>query len=193
MVVLNKIYTKTGDDGTTALGTGERRLKYDLRVEAYGTVDEANACIGIARVQLSADNGDIDAMLSRIQNDLFDLGADLATPDTGVKLEYEPLRIVHAQVERIEGDIDTLNARLSPLRSFILPGGSPAAAALHLARTVARRAERAMVELGERPGEHVNAEGIKYMNRVSDFLFVAARAVNDNGADDVLWVPGENR
>ena len=193
MVVLNKIYTKTGDDGTTALGTGERRPKHDLRIEAYGTVDEANACIGMARIHTATAHGQIDAMLSRIQNDLFDLGADLATPDTGEKLEFEPLRVVHAQVARIEGDIDTLNARLSPLRSFVLPGGSPAAAALHLARTVARRAERLMIALSDRPDERVNPEAIKYMNRVSDFLFVASRAVNDDGAGDVLWVPGENR
>jgi cob(I)alamin adenosyltransferase len=193
MVVLNKIYTKTGDDGTTALGTGERRLKYDLRVEAYGTVDETNASLGVARLHTADAFPDVDAMLSRIQNDLFDLGADLATPDTGEKPEYEPLRVAHVQVERIENDIDTLNASLSPLRSFVLPGGSAAAAALHVARTVARRAERLMVELAEKPGEHVNPEALKYMNRVSDFLFVAARFVNDGGSGDVLWVPGENR
>jgi len=193
MVVLNKIYTKTGDDGTTALGTGERRLKYDLRVAAYGTVDEANACIGMARVHAGETHREIDAMLARIQNDLFDLGADLATPETEEPPAHEPLRITAGQVTRIEGDIDALNGALSPLRSFILPGGSPAAAALHLARTVSRRAERLMVELGEKPGEHVNGEALQYINRVSDFLFVAARAVNDNGARDVLWVPGGNR
>ncbi|MBO6640080.1 MAG: cob(I)yrinic acid a,c-diamide adenosyltransferase [Roseitalea sp.] len=192
MVVLNKIYTKTGDDGTTALGTGERRLKYDLRVSAYGTVDEANACIGLARLHTGAD-ADLDRMLSRIQNDMFDLGADLATPETEEKLDYEPLRVTDAQVTRIEADIDALNAGLQPLRSFVLPGGSEAAAALHLARTVARRAERDMVELAEQPGEHVNPVAVRYMNRVSDFLFVAARVVNDNGAGDVLWVPGKNR
>ncbi|QBK31887.1 cob(I)yrinic acid a,c-diamide adenosyltransferase [Roseitalea porphyridii] len=192
MVVLNKIYTKTGDDGTTALGTGERRLKYDTRVAAYGTVDETNACIGMARLQTGGDP-DLDRMLSRIQNDLFDLGADLATPETEEKLEYEPLRVTDTQVSRIEADIDALNAGLAPLRSFVLPGGSAAAAALHLARTVARRAEREMVELAEMPGEHVNPAALKYMNRVSDFLFVAARVVNDNGARDVLWVPGKNR
>lgn len=192
MVVLNKIYTKTGDDGTTALGTGERRLKYDLRVSAYGTVDEANACIGLARLHTGAD-ADLDRMLSRIQNDMFDLGADLATPESEEKLDYEPLRITDAQVTRIETDIDALNAGLQPLRSFVLPGGSEAAAALHLARTVARRAERDMVELAEQPGEHVNPVAVRYMNRVSDFLFVAARVVNDNGAGDVLWVPGKNR
>lgn len=193
MVVLNKIYTRTGDNGTTALGTGERRLKYDLRVSAYGTVDEANACVGLVRVSLDADHAALDAMLSRIQNDLFDLGADLATPDTGEKLEYEPLRIIDTQVERLEGDIDTLNADLKPLRSFILPGGSVAAAHLHMARTVSRRAERLMVELGEQPGEHINPAALKYINRASDFFFVAGRVVNNGGADDVLWVPGENR
>lgn len=193
MVILNKIYTKTGDDGTTGLGTGERRLKYDLRVSAYGTVDESNACIGMARLHTANTDPDLDRMLSRIQNDLFDLGADLATPDTGEPLEYEPLRVTEAQVARIEADIDALNGGLQPLRSFVLPGGSAASAALHMARTVARRAERQIVELAEKPGEHVNAAAIKYMNRVSDFLFVAARVVNDNGARDVLWVPGENR
>jgi cob(I)alamin adenosyltransferase len=192
MVVLNKIYTKTGDDGTTALGTGERRLKFDLRVESYGTVDETNAAIGVARLH-TENQSDLHAMLLRIQNDLFDLGADLATPDTGEKLEYEPLRVIETQVERIESDIDTLNSDLDPLRSFILPGGSAAAAALHVARTVARRAERLIVHLGETPGEHVNPSCIRYMNRVSDFLFVAARYANDGGKADILWVPGENR
>jgi cob(I)alamin adenosyltransferase len=193
MVKLNKIYTRTGDKGTTGLGSGERRLKCDPRVEAYGTVDEANACIGLARVHTAESHPDIDAMLGRIQNDLFDLGADLATPDTGKPLEYEPLRIIAAQVARVEQDIDFINKNLSPLRSFVLNGGTPAAAALHLARTVARRAERAMVALAQEENEHVNAEGIKYINRVSDLLFVAARAVNDNGNADVLWVPGKNR
>lgn len=193
MVVLNKIYTKTGDKGTTALGSGERRLKYDLRVAAYGTVDECNSAIGVARIETSKNHASLDGALSRIQNDLFDLGADLATPDTGEKLEYEPLRILESQVSRIEADIDTFNADLNPLRSFILPGGSPAAAHLHLARTIARRAERMIVELAEKPGEHVNPETIRYMNRVSDFLFVAARFANEQGKADVLWVPGENR
>ncbi len=193
MVKLNKIYTRTGDDGTTGLGTGERRLKSDLRVEAYGTVDEANATIGLARLHTAAGYPEIDAMLARIQNDLFDLGADLATPDDGKPLGYEPLRIIASQVTRIETDIDSVNARLQPLRSFVLPGGSPASAALHLARTVARRAERLMVALAQDPAENVNREGIRYINRVSDFLFVAARAVNDNGNADVLWVPGKNR
>ncbi|WP_322416540.1 cob(I)yrinic acid a,c-diamide adenosyltransferase [Mesorhizobium huakuii] len=193
MVKLNKIYTRTGDDGTTGLGTGERRLKSDLRVDAYGTVDEANACIGMARVHTAANHPAIDAMLSRIQNDLFDLGADLAVPDDGKPLGYEPLRIVAAQTDRVEKDIDLLNKDLQPLKSFVLNGGTPAAAALHLARTVARRAERLMVALAQDPGEHVNRDGLKYINRVSDFLFVAARAVNDNGNADVLWVPGKNR
>jgi len=193
VVKLNKIYTRTGDDGTTGLGTGERRLKSDLRVEAYGTVDEANACIGMARIHTAAGHPAIDAMLSRIQNDLFDLGADLAVPDDGKPLEYEPLRIVAAQTDRVEQDIDALNKNLQPLKSFVLNGGTPAAAALHLARTVARRAERIMVALAQDPAEHVNREGLKYINRVSDFLFVAARAVNDNGKADVLWVPGKNR
>ncbi|MGO4836342.1 cob(I)yrinic acid a,c-diamide adenosyltransferase [Rhizobiaceae sp. 2RAB30] len=193
MVKLNKIYTRTGDDGTTGLGTGERRLKSDLRVEAYGTVDEANATVGLARLHTAAAHPEIDAMLARIQNDLFDLGADLATPDDGKPLAYEPLRINASQVTRIETDIDSVNAHLQPLRSFVLPGGSPASAALHLARTVARRAERLMVALAQDPAEIVNRDGIRYINRVSDFLFVAARAVNDNGNADVLWVPGKNR
>ncbi|RWL94875.1 MAG: cob(I)yrinic acid a,c-diamide adenosyltransferase [Mesorhizobium sp.] len=193
MVKLNKIYTRTGDDGTTGLGTGERRLKSDLRVDAYGTVDEANACIGMARIHTAGQHPLIDAMLSRIQNDLFDLGADLAVPDDGKPLDYEPLRIVAAQTGRVEQDIDLLNKDLQPLKSFVLNGGTPAAAALHLARTVARRAERQMVALAQDPAENVNREALKYINRVSDFLFVAARAVNDNGKADVLWVPGKNR
>jgi cob(I)alamin adenosyltransferase len=193
VVKLNKIYTRTGDDGTTGLGTGARRLKSDLRVDAYGTVDETGACIGLARAITASSHPDIDVMLARIQNDLFDLGADLASPEDGKKRKYEPLRIVASQVTRIETDIDALNKNLKPLRSFVLSGGHPAAAALHLARTVARRAERLMVQLGQNPAEPVNPEAIKYMNRVSDFLFVAARAVNDNGEADVLWVPGQNR
>ncbi|RWQ38787.1 MAG: cob(I)yrinic acid a,c-diamide adenosyltransferase [Mesorhizobium sp.] len=193
MVKLNKIYTRTGDDGTTGLGTGERRLKSDLRIDAYGTIDEANACIGMARIHTAATHPAIDAMLGRIQNDLFDLGADLAVPDDGKPLGYEPLRITAVQTDRVEKDIDLLNKDLQPLKSFVLNGGTPAAAALHLARTVARRAERIMVALTQDPGEHVNREAIRYINRVSDFLFVAARAVNDNGKADVLWVPGKNR
>lgn len=192
MVVLNKIYTRTGDNGTTALGSGERRMKYDLRVSSYGTVDETNATIGMARA-LGGLDADMDGMLSRIQNDLFDLGADLATPETDEPPAYTPLRIVDSQVDRIEADIDTLNARLEPLRSFVLPGGSKGSAYLHLVRTVSRRAERMMVELAEQPGEHVNPAGIRYMNRLSDFMFVAARCANDDGKADVLWVPGENR
>lgn len=193
MVKLNKIYTRTGDDGTTGLATGARRLKHDNRVEAYGTVDEANSAIGLARLHTAGAHGDIDAMLFRMQNDLFDLGADLATPETGEPLGYEPLRIVASQVDRVEADIDALNAHLAPLRSFVLPGGSPASAYLHLARTVIRRAERITVELARLPDETVNPEVVKYLNRASDFLFVASRVVNDNGAADVLWVPGKNR
>lgn len=192
MVKLNKIYTRTGDDGTTGLVSGPRRLKSDMRVEAYGTVDETNSVIGLARIH-TADQPDLDAMLARIQNDLFDLGADLAAPDTGEPLEYEPLRIIDKQVQRIEQEIDALNATLDPLRSFILPGGSPAAAWLHLARTVARRTERHMVELSKREGEIVSRAAIEYINRLSDFLFVAARHTNDGGKADILWVPGKNR
>ncbi len=192
MVRLNKIYTRTGDDGTTALVTGPRRLKHDLRVDAYGTIDETNSTIGVARLH-TGDMPELDAMLMRIQNDLFDLGADLAAPETGETLSYEPLRVIEAQVTRIEGEIDTLNANLDPLRSFILPGGSPAAAHLHLARTVARRAERIMVELSRFEGETIDEPALKYINRLSDFLFVAARFANDGGKADILWVPGKNR
>ncbi|MEX3011411.1 cob(I)yrinic acid a,c-diamide adenosyltransferase [Hoeflea sp. TYP-13] len=191
MVKLNKIYTRTGDAGTTGLGTGERLAKHDLRIEAFGTVDEANACVGMARLH-TAGLADLDEILARVQNDFFDLGADLATPDNGKKLKYEPLRISDQQVERVEAEIDRLNGKLDPLRSFVLPGGSPAAAALHLARTVARRAERLMVALNE-TGTHVNPAGLRYINRISDLLFVAARCANENGKADVLWVPGENR
>ena len=192
MVKLNKIYTRTGDDGTTGLVSGERRAKYDPRIEAYGTVDETNAVIGLVRLHTSSLPV-LDVMLMRIQNDCFDLGADLATPDTGEKAKYEPLRIVEAQVTRIEADIDALNADLEPLRSFVLPGGTEAAAHLHLARTVARRAERLMVELAAQDGETVNPAAIQFINRLSDFFFVAARWVNDHGRADVLWVPGKNR
>lgn len=191
MVVLNRIYTRTGDEGTTALAAGGRRPKHDLRIEAYGTVDETNACIGLARLHTAGH--DVDAMLGRIQNDLFDLGADLATVETDKPLPYEPLRVTQAQVDRLEQEIDRLNAPMSPLRSFVLPGGTPAAAALHLARTVCRRAERHVVELMHRPDEKVSPEAVKYLNRLSDFLFVASRSVNDHGALDVLWVPGQNR
>ncbi|GEO86331.1 MULTISPECIES: cob(I)yrinic acid a,c-diamide adenosyltransferase [Alphaproteobacteria] len=192
MVRLNKIYTRTGDDGTTALVTGPRRLKHDLRVDAYGTIDETNSTIGVARLH-TAEMPELDAMLLRIQNDLFDLGADLAAPETGEALTYEPLRVIEAQVTRIETEIDQLNADLNPLKSFILPGGSPAAAHLHLARTVARRAERIMVELSRFEGETINEPALKYINRLSDFLFVAARFANDCGKADILWVPGKNR
>ena len=192
MVKLNKIYTKTGDDGTTGLATGPRRLKNDLRVDAYGTIDETNSFIGLAR-QHTQDLATLDAMLMRIQNDLFDLGADLSTPDTGETLAYEPLRIIAAQVTRLETEIDQLNADLDPLRSFVLPGGSGAAATLHIARTVARRAERLMVDLARVDGEIVSSEALAYVNRLSDFLFVAARWTNGKGKSDVLWVPGKNR
>jgi cob(I)alamin adenosyltransferase len=190
MVVLNRIYTRTGDDGTTALGTGERRPKYDLRIGAYGTVDETNAVIGVVRLHL-AEAPELDAMLGRIQNDLFDLGADLAVPEREGKAER--LRVLSSQVERLERDIDALNAELTPLTSFVLPGGTPAAAYLHLARTVSRRAERMIVELASRPDEPVSEAAVRYMNRLSDFLFVASRFQNRKGAGDVLWVPGQNR
>ena len=192
MVVLNRIYTRTGDDGTTALGSGERRPKYDLRIAAYGTIDELNACLGIARLH-TAEHPAADAMLARIQNDLFYLGADLCTPATGRNAERERLRIVEPQVARLEQEIDALNAELTPLNSFVLPGGTEAAANLHLARTLCRRAERTMSELAAQPGEPVSAPALKYVNRLSDFLFVAARHANDKGRGDVLWVPGQNR
>lgn len=193
MVVLNRIYTRTGDDGTTALGTGERVRKDNLRVAAYGTVDETNAVIGMARVHLGAGAPGVDAKLQRIQNDLFDLGADLCVPDRGQKLPYQPLRLTADQVTRLEQEIDEMNSELKPLRSFILPGGTPAAAALHLARTVCRRAERLVVELAAQGDEPVGDAAIQFINRLSDFLFVAARYVNDRGKSDVLWVPGQNR
>lgn len=190
MVVLNKIYTKTGDDGETALGNGARVAKHSMRVTAYGTVDELNSIVGLAR--LHAD-GDLDARLSRIQNDLFDLGADLCRPDMekDATAEYPPLRIVDSQVDRLEADIDTMNAKLEPLRSFILPGGSALSAHLHQCRTVARRSERLTVELATM--ESVNPAAVKYLNRLSDWFFVAARVANDDGKADVLWVPGANR
>ncbi|SON57951.1 Cob(I)yrinic acid a,c-diamide adenosyltransferase [Hartmannibacter diazotrophicus] len=192
MVVLNKIYTRGGDDGTTALGSGERRAKYDLRVESYGTVDELNSSVGLARLHAAGIEA-VDVVLARIQNDLFDLGADLATPDTGEPLPYEPLRIVQSQVDALEAAIDVLNADLKPLRSFVLPGGSAASAHLHLCRTICRRAERLVVELAGNPQERVSREAVKYLNRLSDYFFVAARWTNDKGAADVLWVPGQNR
>jgi cob(I)alamin adenosyltransferase len=193
MVVLNRIYTRTGDDGTTSLGSGERRKKYDLRIAAYGTLDEVNAVIGVARLH-TADDAVLDAMLLRIQNDLFDVEADLCMPsETGKGPGGARLNVTDAQVEWLEQQIDRLNAGLGPLKSFILPGGSAAAAHLHLARTVCRRAERIMVELNDRPGESVTPAALKYVNRLSDFLFVAGRHANDKGAADVLWVPGQNR
>jgi cob(I)alamin adenosyltransferase len=194
MVVLNKIYTRTGDDGTTALGTGERRKKFDPRIAAYGTIDETNAAIGVARLH-TRDNAVLDAALARIQNDLFDVGADLCTPvKTGGKGEGGArLTVTDNQVAWLEAEIDRLNAELSPLRSFVLPGGSAAAAYLHLARTICRRAERLIAELADTPGEPVGAAVLKYVNRLSDFLFVASRYANDKGLSDVLWKPGENR
>ena len=193
MVVISKIYTRTGDKGTTALGSGERVPKHSLRIDAYGTVDETNASIGMVRLHLGDADPKLDAMLLRIQNDLFDLGADLCVPDRGQKLEYEPLRMVDAQVKRLEQEIDEMNAELKPLRSFVLPGGTPAAAALHMARTISRRAERLMVALAGEPNEPVGPAALKYINRLSDLLFVASRYVNDRGKSDVLWVPGQNR
>ena len=187
MVKLDRIYTRGGDKGETSLGTGRRVPKHDVRVAAFGTVDEANSVIGIARLHT---DGSVDAMLDRIQNDLFDLGADLCTPE-GEERHAEALRVVDEQVERLEREIDGMNAELAPLRSFVLPGGSPAAAHLHLARTVVRRAERLMTELAA--GEPVNDAALRYINRLSDHLFVLARRLNDGGARDVLWRPGANR
>lgn len=183
MVVLNRIYTRTGDDGTTALGSGERRRKSDVRISAYGTVDECNAAIGMARLHAAAESPKLDAMLGRIQNDLFDLGADLATPD-----EIEgALRVTPAQVTWLEERIDHINSALAPLTSFVLPAGAPGAPELHLARAVTRRAERAAVAAG------AGGLPLSYLNRLSDLLFVAARAVNQSEAGDVLWVPGASR
>jgi cob(I)alamin adenosyltransferase len=191
LVILNRIYTKTGDDGTTALGSGERRLKSDLRIEAYGTVDETNAAIGIARLHLKSEP-EVDAIMGRVQNDLFDLGADFAVPETE-GAPKERLRVIDAQVTRLETEIDQLNASLKPLRSFILPGGEPSAAFLHQGRTICRRAERLAVLLSQNASEKVNPAAIRYLNRLSDLLFVAARYVNGRGERDVLWVPGANR
>ena len=191
MVVLNKIYTRTGDAGTTALGSGQRVAKDAPRIAAYGTVDETNAAIGLTRIHLALADAKIDAMLSRIQNDMFDLGADLCVPDQG---DGKPrLRVSDTQVKRLEDEIDAMNSELPPLRSFVLPGGTPAAAALHVARTVCRRAEREMVALASLDGEQVSAPAMKYINRLSDLFFVASRYVNDRGKSDTLWVPGENR
>lgn len=193
MVVLNKIYTRSGDAGSTALGSGERVPKHALRITAYGNVDETNAVIGMARIHLEGRPATVDAMLARIQNDLFDLGADLTVPDRGEALGKPALRISQAQVDRLEHEIDELNEALQPLRSFVLPGGTAAAAALHVARTVCRRAERGIVELAAVPDEPVSDAALKYINRLSDLLFVMSRYVNDRGAGDVLWVPGKNR
>jgi cob(I)alamin adenosyltransferase len=190
MVVLNKIYTRTGDKGETALGNGERVVKHAARVSAYGTTDELNAFVGVARLEAE---GDTDEALARIQNDLFDLGADLCRPemDKDADAEFPPLRIAMAQVERLEAEIDAMNKDLEPLRSFILPGGSKLSAQLHVCRTVARRAERLATELSET--ETVNPAAVKYLNRLSDWFFVAARVANEGGRADVLWVPGANR
>ena len=190
MVVLNRIYTRTGDDGTTSLGSGERRKKYDLRVDAYGTLDEVNAAIGIVRLH-TRDDAQLDGMLARIQNDIFDVEADLCLSEKGPG--GARLTVTDAQVNWLESQIDTLNENLAPLRSFVLPGGTPAGAYLHLARTMCRRAERLMVQLKDQPGETVTAESLKYVNRLSDFLFVAGRYANERGAKDVLWQPGQNR
>ncbi|WP_299791442.1 cob(I)yrinic acid a,c-diamide adenosyltransferase [uncultured Marivita sp.] len=190
MVVLNKIYTKTGDDGETALGNGARVAKHSMRVTAYGTVDELNSIVGLARLHT---DGELDGQLSRIQNDLFDLGADLCRPDMekDADAEYPPLRIVSSQTDRLESEIDAMNAKLEPLRSFILPGGSALSAHLHQCRTVARRSERLTVELATM--ESVNPAAVKYLNRLSDWFFVAARVANNDGKADILWVPGANR
>ena len=190
MVVLNKIYTRTGDAGETALGNGARVAKHAQRVTAYGTVDELNAAIGVARLHATDD---MVAAFSRIQNDLFDLGADLCRPDMerDAEAEYTPLRIIPSQIDRLESEIDSMNANLQPLRSFILPGGSALAAHLHVCRTIARRAERETVALSAM--ETVNESAVKYLNRLSDWFFVAGRIANNNGADDILWVPGANR
>ena len=190
MVTLNKIYTRSGDKGTTALGNGDRVTKHSQRVNAYGTVDETNATVGLARLHAS---GEIDAQLAMIQNDLFDLGADLCRPDmeSDADAQYPPLRMAPAQVSRLEIEIDAMTAQVDPLRSFVLPGGSALSAHLHLCRTVSRRAERLVVELAS--VEPVNPVAVKYLNRVSDWFFQASRIANANGKDDVLWVPGANR
>lgn len=199
MVTLTRIYTRGGDAGQTSLGRGDRVAKHDPRVEAYGTTDEANSVIGlarsaIARTLLGGERlAEADAMLGRIQNDLFDLGADLCVPDRGETLEYEPLRVTQAQVDWLEAEIDQMNTVLEPLKSFVLPAGTAAAAALHLARTVSRRAERDMTALAATPHEPVSAAALKYINRLSDYLFVASRFVNHGAGGDVLWVPGKNR
>ena len=193
MVTLNRIYTRTGDGGDTRLATGETVKKSDLRVEAYGAVDETNAVVGLVRLH-TGDDVELDAMLERIQNELFDLGADLATPERDDKaLGWTPLRIIDSQVERLEGEIDRLNAGLEPLTSFVLPAGTPLAAYLHLARTVGRRAERVAVALAQAPGEAIGPPALKYLNRLSDLLFVMARYANAKAGGDVLWTPGATR
>ena len=192
MVRLTRIYTRTGDQGDTSLSTGERVRKTDPRVEAYGSVDETNACLGLVRLHTGGD-AILDAMLARAQNELFDLGADLSTPERGLPEGAVALRITEAQVARLESEIDQLNAGLSPLNSFVLPGGSHAAAALHQARTVCRRAERLAVALADQPGEEVSGPALRYLNRLSDLLFTAARWANNKGEDDVLWTPGATR
>lgn len=190
MVVLNRIYTRTGDKGETALGDGTRVAKHSLRVAAYGTVDETNATVGLGRLHAT---GEMDVALARIQNDLFDLGADLCRPGLSQDgtARHPPLRVTDGQVDRLEHEIDDMNAGLQPLRSFVLPGGTALAAHLHLCRTVSRRAERLAVELAG--SEEVNPAAVKYLNRLSDWFFVASRVANGNGAEDVLWVPGANR
>jgi cob(I)alamin adenosyltransferase len=192
MVTLNRIYTRTGDGGLTRLANGEEVAKFDPRVEAYGAVDETNACLGLVRQHTGSETA-LDAILERIQNDLFDLGADLATPERGAPLGWTPLRITQGQVDRLEQELDGLNDVLEPLTSFVLPAGSAASAALHLARTVCRRAERATVFLAQIEGEAVSEPAVKYLNRLSDLLFVAARWTNDRGRADVLWKPGATR
>lgn len=188
MVRLEKIYTRGGDGGQTSLGDGSRVEKYADRVEAYGTVDEANATIGLARLHVTAE---VETALARIQNDLFDLGADLCRPVDENDPTAKALRMAESQATWLENEIDAINENLDPLNSFILPGGTPAAAYLHLARTVVRRAERLTVALSAR--ETVNPEAVKYLNRLSDYLFVLSRHVNNGGRDDILWIPGENR
>lgn len=190
MVRIDKIYTRTGDKGQTSLSTGEKVAKWHPRVAAYGTVDELNAALGVAALEAS---GPLLDQIRRIQNDLFDLGADLATPDRGRVLEWTPLRIIAAQTTRLEQEIDTMNAAIAPLDSFILPGGSKLAAQLHVARTLCRRAERYMAELASHEDEPVNPEALAFINRLSDWLFVAGRAANNDGANDIKWVPGANR
>lgn len=192
VVTLNRIYTRTGDDGATRLATGEPVAKHDPRVEAYGTVDELNATLGLARLHTGEDAW-LEAVLARVQNELFDLGADLATPERDAPLGFEPLRVTDGQVDRLERDIDEINGRLSPLTSFVLPAGGALSAHLHLARTVCRRAERETTRLAAVPGERVSETAVRYLNRLSDLLFVAARRANRDGADDVLWTPGATR